>query len=233
MVWAGLATGGAVAAMLVAWMAVPESATFATGPQERRSVTLADGTRVWLAPGTRLAAQIGPFGRYVTVEHGEAAFDVVHQLRGFRVEAGDVAVVDRGTLFTVRHRAGRPITVTLAHGALTVEDRASDGALADPRPGQQVEIRDHAARVRSVNAEDALAWREGRLVFADTSLGDALAAFEDQGSGPIRLRDPGLAALRVSGAYAVADIESFLAALSSIHPVRWSRVGSGYEIGRR
>lgn len=231
--WAGLAALGAVAASLLFWVAQPQSAAFSTGPNERRSATLADGTRIWLAPGTRLVAQIGPFGRDVTLERGEAAFDVVHQQRGFRVEAGDVAVVDRGTLFSVRHRAGRPIRVTLAHGALTVLDRATESELAAPRPGQQVEVKDRAVELREVEAGDALAWREGRLIFSDASLGEAVAAFEDQGASPIRLRDPSLATLRVSGAYAAADIESFLSALSSIHPVRWSRSDTGYEIGRR
>jgi transmembrane sensor len=231
--WGGLATGGAALAALALWAVQPQTAAYATGPQERRTETLADGTRVWLAPGTRLASRIGPFGRQVTLERGEAAFDVVHELRGFRVEAGTVAVVDRGTLFTVRHRAGRPVTVTLAHGALRVDDRASDTVLAEPRPGEQVEIADGAVRLRTVDAADALAWREGRLVFADQTLDAALAAFRDQGAAPVRLRDPRLGNLRVSGAYAAADITSFLAALSSVHPVRWHRTGAGHEIERR
>lgn len=231
--WAGAVAGAAATAALLLWTTQPQTASFATSPKERRSVTLADGTQVWLAPGTRLAARIGPFGRAVRLEAGEAAFDVVHQWRGFRVEAGDVAVIDQGTLFTVRHRAGRPVVVTLAHGALRIDDRRSDAVLAEPRPGQQVEVRGGAARVRTVDAADALAWRDGRLVFADWSLGDAIAAFQDQGAASIRVRDLRLAELRVSGAYAAADVESFLAALESIHPVRWTRTASGYEIARR
>lgn len=231
--WGGLVTAGATAAALAFWLAQPQSASFETGPVERRDVVLADGSHLWLAPGTKLAARIGPFARQVTLERGEVVFDVVHQMRGFRVEADKVAVIDQGTLFSVRNRAGRPVTVTLAHGALRIDDRLRGAVLAQPRPGEQVLIRDGLTRVRRVEALDLLAWREGRLVFSDWSLEDALAAFEDQAGTSIHLRDAGLARLRVSGAYATTDIESFLAALSSIHPVRWTRTGHGYEIGRR
>lgn len=228
--WGGLALGSAAAAALALWFVQPESASFATA-QDRREVALVDGTHVWLAPNTRLSTRIGPFERQVTLEHGEAVFDVDHQWRGFAVDARDVSVVDKGTLFTVRNRPDRPVAVVLARGALEV--RQGNAMLAAPRPGEKVEVVHGQAQVQPVDADGALAWREGRLVFSGCSLEEALAAFADQGAPRVVLSDPALANLRVSGAYAVADLESFLSALSSIHPVRWTRTAKGYEIEPR
>lgn len=226
----GLAVSGMAAAVLTFWIAQPSQAGFATG-QGRREVALADGTRVWLAPHSRIQARIGPLGRHVKLESGEAVFDVVHQWRGFTVDARDVSVVDKGTLFTVRNRPDRPVAVVLARGALEV--RQGGATLAEPRPGERVEIVAGQAQVDEIDAEAAIAWREGRLVFSDCTLEEALFAFADQGAPRVTLDDPALAKLHVSGAYTVADLESFLSGLSSIHPLRWKRTGREYEIEPR
>ncbi len=230
--WGGGLAGAALAALALFWASQPVSTHYATGAGERRQIALADGSQVWLAPGTRLTARIGWFGRHSTVETGEAVFDVVHQLRDFRVDAGPMTVVDRGTLFAVRLREGAAPRVILARGAIAVHDRATNALLAEPAPGEAVELAAARAVTRHVDAEALLSWRDGRLTFADTPLRDAIAAFRAQGAA-IRLADPALGTLRISGAYAIGDVESFLSALASIHPVRWTRVAGGYAIERR
>lgn len=230
--WGGGLAGAALAALAVFWAGQPVTTRYATGAGERRQIALADGSQVWLAPGTRLTARIGWFSRHSTIEAGEAAFDVVHQLRDFSVEAGPMTVVDRGTLFAVRVREGATPRVVLARGAIAVHDRATNALLAEPAPGEAVELAGTRAVTRPVDAEALLSWRDGRLTFADTPLRDALVAFGEQGQ-TIRLGDPALATLRISGAYAIGDVESFLSALASIHPVRWTRVAGGYAIERR
>lgn len=229
--WGGGMAGAALAAVALFWFGQPVTTHYATGASERRMVALADGSQAWLAPGTRLTARIGWWSRSSTIDTGEAVFDVVHQWRGFAVEAGPITVVDRGTLFAVRLRDRAP-RVTLARGAVSIQDRNTGAVLAEPDPGQAVDVVQGRAVTRTVDAEGALSWREGRLTFADTPLRDAVAAFREQGY-TLRLADPDLGGLRISGAYAIADIESFLSALSSIHPVRWTRAADGYTIARR
>ncbi|EIZ80482.1 putative transmembrane sensor [Novosphingobium sp. Rr 2-17] len=230
--WGGGIATAALAVLAVFWLGQPVAQQYATGAGERRMVTLADGSRMWLAPATRLTTRIGWFERSSTIETGEAVFDVAHERRGFTVSAGPVAVIDRGTLFAVRLRPKTPVRVTLARGAVTVEDRSSAALLASPVPGEAVEVVGSRAITRRVDAESAMSWREGRLTFANTPLDEAVTAFAEQGMA-IRLADPGLGTLRISGAYTITDIEPFLSALSSIHPVRWSRVTGGYAIERR
>lgn len=229
--WGGGFVAAALSAFALFWFGQPVPTNYATGAGERRMVALADGSRAWLAPGTRMTARIGWWSRGTTIETGEAVFDVVHQLRGFSVEAGPITVVDRGTVFAVRLREGPP-RVILARGAVAIQDRGSGALIAEPAPGEAVEVVHGRSITRTVDAEGALAWREGRLNFANTPLRDAILAFRDQGYA-LHLADPALGALRISGAYAIDDVESFLNALSSIHPVRWTRAADGYTIAAR
>jgi transmembrane sensor len=231
--WAGGALAVASVAAFAFLVATPQVQDFATGPGERRVALLEDGTRVWLEPDTRLSASIGRLGRHVTLEHGEAAFDVVHQARGFTVAAGDVTVEDLGTLFDVAHRTDAPTMATLAHGSVTLRDPTSGETLATPRPGEQVEIFAGLVTTRTVDAAGAMAWREGRLIFSNTPLADALDALHHNGAAGVRLQDQRLGKLRISGAYSVADLDSFLDAVAALHPVRWQHTSQGYAIVRR
>jgi transmembrane sensor len=222
----GLVTAGVAAALL--WVGSVRDQSFVTGPHQREQVALADGSRAWLAPSSRLTWHSDPLGRHVTLA-GMAAFDVRHQWRAFTVDAGAVRTVDRGTLFSVADR-GNTVSVLLAHGGIVVEDRASHAVIATPGPGQRVEVGAQGATIEDVDARDALAWRGGRIVARNATLADIAARFAEQGAPPLHVADPRLAALRLSGSYAADDIEPFLQALASLYPVRWTRVGGGYEV---
>jgi ferric-dicitrate binding protein FerR (iron transport regulator) len=85
----------------------PQPRTFATGNGDRAELKLTDGTRIRMAPATRLrvAADYGVDRRDVYLE-GEAYFDVVHdEQRPFTVFAGNASAQDLGTQFTVRSYA--------------------------------------------------------------------------------------------------------------------------------
>lgn len=225
-------TGGAlaVAAAALFWFRSVDSAVFVTGPHARRTVTLADGTRAWLAPGSRIAVRTTPLARTVTL-HGEVAFDVRHEWRSFAVDAGGLRTLDRGTLFSVSDRHG--VSVLLARGSVSLQDRATGAVLAVPVPGQQVDVVGSSVTVSAVDAPAALAWRDGHVVAKDLPLAEVLARFAAQGAPPIDLKDAGLAALRISGSYASDDIEGFLTALATLYPVSWKADGAGYVVRRR
>src|SRR5687768_12263336 len=77
--------------------------TFATAVGQTDSVTLSDGTRVVLAPASRLTIAIdyNEKDRLVRLE-GEALFDVPHDdSKPFTVLAGLATIKDLGTTFTV------------------------------------------------------------------------------------------------------------------------------------
>ncbi len=100
------------------------------------SVTLSDGTRVLLGPGSRIAlsAGYGASSREVTLV-GEARFDVHHDAaRPFAVHAGSATFRDVGTVFTVHADASEGARVAVSEGAVAVQGDAS-GFIRDAAQG--------------------------------------------------------------------------------------------------
>lgn len=187
--WIGWAAGLAAAAALgfVTLRTPPADApqvagtptTHRTGIGVRDSVRLADGTRVILAPGSRLTVDpaYGRTTRAVSLE-GEAWFDVVHDdARPFSVWARDVIVRDIGTRFTVRAVTSAPVRVVVTEGAVGVrptpvadEVRLNAGDVASiPSVGTP-------SFARRAATEADTAWLQDRLVFAEAPMTEVTAA---------------------------------------------------------
>lgn len=229
--WPALGTAMAVACAALMWTGSTHDQRITAGPDGVRVATLVDGSRVWLTPGSSVALHTTLLDRSVALQ-GEALFDVQHERRSFAVTAGDVRVIDRGTLFSVAQRDQRT-SVILARGAIDIEDRQSGATIAQPHPGQQVAIDGAGAVVSAIDASAALSWREGRLVAENMPLSAVAARFEQLGGSRIRIVDPSIASLRVYGTYRPDDATRFLDAMAALYPIAWRRTGDGYEVRRR
>jgi FecR protein len=95
-----------------------------TGPQ---TVTLNDGSRVDLAPDSRLHVNaLEPKRIELDLEQGSATFDVRHITgRRFVVQVGRFDIVDVGTRFDVGLSGAGAITVSVEQGAVRIERRDS------------------------------------------------------------------------------------------------------------
>lgn len=229
----GLACAGACAglAAVAAWTMTVDEQRLAAPADRMASFALADGSRVWLTPGSAVTMRATLLDRAVRLQ-GEGTFDVRHERRPFAVTAGDVRVVDRGTLFSVARRDGQT-AVILARGAIDIEDSRSGAMIASPHPGQQVALAGDTATISDVDATAALAWREGRLVVQDQPLSTVAARLAQLSGTPIALRDPAIGTLRVYGTYRIGDAAQFLDAVAALYPVAWRRTERGYEVYRR
>ncbi|MCU7375140.1 FecR domain-containing protein [Paucibacter sp. O1-1] len=110
------------------WLAVDVYSTEVGGQQQ---VLLADGTRMSLNTQTRVRVELDTARRSVTLDAGEAMFEVAKDpLRPFVVHAGGNEVVAVGTVFTVRV-AGRgddrdaALSVVLVEGEVSVQPALS------------------------------------------------------------------------------------------------------------
>ncbi|MDL2320096.1 DUF4974 domain-containing protein [Alistipes sp. OttesenSCG-928-B03] len=135
------------------------------------SITLSDGTEVWLNSESRLSYPVAFTGsvRRVVLE-GEAYFEVAHGSRPFIVSVAGMEVEVLGTSFNVMSYATDDIRqVTLAEGSVRV--RAGDGE-AILAPGQQASFdrNDSSLRVDDVNAELYTAWKNGEFIFNNEDL---------------------------------------------------------------
>jgi len=64
------------------------------------------------------------------------------------------------------------------------------------------------------------AWREGRIVFENSLLSEAIAEVNRYGGAQIVLSDPSLGAFRISGVFRTAHPEGFVEAVTRVFPVR-------------
>jgi transmembrane sensor len=150
-----------------------DAVTYSTGIGETDSIALSDGTRVMLAPASRLVVQPG-YGtprRSVTLE-GEGLFDVPHDpARPFLVRAGGVEIRDLGTRFIVRADPAE-VRVVVVSGSVELLDTV-------PRSTRRLTLKaGEASTLGSRQAtpqpdrrtESDVAWVNGQLVFDNAPL---------------------------------------------------------------
>jgi transmembrane sensor len=240
---AGAALATAALVTFALWIARParQSEGFATAAAQRQSVKLADGTRVELNARTSLQVEIGPAERHVRLSAGEAFFSVTKDpARPFIVEtpAGSVRVT--GTVFNVRTETAAELNVTVVEGSVQVRPGETAGRQPDPRmlhagdrlttrPGGVVTVQSLA----SGEIEDELAWREGKIVFVDMPLPDAVARYAHYHGRKITVA-PSLADRHVSGQYALDDLAGFLRDLEDTQQVRVTTdLGGNMQVSAR
>lgn len=196
--------------------------TFSTVPGERRSVRLDDGSRIQLDTDTTVQARLGPDRRRLRLVRGQALFDVAHdRSRPFQVEAGSAVVTATGTRFDVRADNGR-VEVVLVEGGVTVEDGPTGRWRLTP--GQRIVTGTSArAVVVPVDVGQVLSWTEGRLVFAETPLADAVRDINRYGDRPVRIGSGVDSSTLISGAFDAGDSAAFAEAVAILHGLKVQR----------
>jgi transmembrane sensor len=212
-------------------------ASYVTGVGEQEVAALSDGSRVALNTDTALVVDYKPDIRQITLEHGEAMFDVAHNsARPFIVAAGDMRIRAVGTSFIVRRIDG-DVQVTLLKGKVAVRMVAGAGS-GGPKPTMLVPGERMTAAANAVAAidrpsiETVTAWRRGQIVFDETPLASAAAQLASYGGPRVIVTDPRIAATPVSGVFATDDAAEFAEAVAKLHGWRIEKVGSEYRIGR-
>lgn len=202
--------------------------TVATRPGERAQLTLADGTRVTLAPASTIRYSSDATGaeRAVTLT-GEAAFVVVHDAaHPFVVRAGGGEVRDVGTTFDVRAYPDDPqLDVVVQDG--TVDLRAAgDRTLPNQRLDRGERGRLTAGgvvRVTTVDPAHYLAWTTGRLVFDETPLEEVVRELTRWYGAQVVIADPTLRARDFTGSFDQEPLRDVLGLIAdAVHArVEW------------
>jgi transmembrane sensor len=205
---------------------------FATNVGERRQVTLADGSTVVLDAATEIRIRYDTKRRDIELRTGQAFFSVAHAPeRPFIVVAGDVQSRALGTRFAVGHRANREVAVTIVEGRVRVS-QAAPGRVAsavEVSGGQQVTFSEDAGLhpPLQVNAELATTWREGVVIYQGESLANVIADLNRYSRVPVRLEDPALGQLKVTGRWELAAIDQWVDGLARASGTRIKRSANG------
>ncbi len=201
------------------------SATYQTGIGERRTLVLADGSRLEMNTATRLRSRMSWLHRDIELEHGEAVFEVAHERwRPFRVHAGNLHISDIGTLFNVRHQVADGTSVAVLEGE--VEMRVGSrwlGEVLHAGFSRRLDAEGHWQSLEKIDAEPVWAWTRGQLLFDHTPLADVIKELERYHNLHFVLAEASLGRQTLSGRFDAADLQPFLQAVQSILPVRVQR----------
>ena len=143
---------------------------------ESYSITLADGTRVWVNALSSLkfpSSFEGSTERIVELI-GEGFFEVARDTaHPFRVKTGNQTIVVTGTSFNVEAYVGEVSRTTLCQGRVIVETSAGEPVLLNP--GQQLSVdKQGEVVVAEVNTDVFTAWIKGEYYFDNQTLEQVL-----------------------------------------------------------
>jgi transmembrane sensor len=205
--------------------------TFATANRERAELRLSDGTRIRLAPASRVQvpADYDEERRVVYLE-GEGYFEAKHDsTRPFTVYAGTAVARDLGTEFAVRSYAeDRAVQVVVRKGAVAM---SGVGRLGAGDVGR-LAIDGTASLTRGVAVNSLLGWLDGRLVFHDAPLRTVLDELRRWHDADVHLADPSLGSLPFTGVLTDASFRSSIKLVAGTLGLRVRHAGNRVTLDR-
>lgn len=216
---------------LLGW--VPNSYEHFETEQNISRITLSDGSEVELNSNSAISFFNFRDQRHVRLSSGEVYFHVTHDAdHPFVVSAGQGSITVTGTRFNVwKYQDNVVVTVTEGSVRVQSERQGNDSTLT---PGMQASFKpgDLKPKVISVDTQNALAWRDGKLILSDITLGEAVPLLNRYLDEPLLLADQGTADIRIGGVYSTRDIASLVKALPKVLPIKLEPQSDGTTLIR-
>lgn len=212
----------------------------------QRMVELEDHSRVALDAATRLRVRYTKDARLIELLNGQAQFSVAKDpARPFKVEAGDHTVIALGTVFTVEYvdsqisvamlegkvavlsqddSAGKiqppPVAVPPSGGTTRSGNPQAPGGIIELKAGEALRVQGsgRAMIIPKADLEAATAWREGKVIFHEEPLGEAVRRLNRYSQLQIEIDDGDLAAMQVSGVFEAGNAQAFVEAVQAYLP---------------
>jgi transmembrane sensor len=226
----------------------PSADDIKTSVGEQRSVTLADGSVVFLNTNSELRLHWTKSERRIDLLRGEARFQVAkNSARPFVVATQEATVRAVGTVFNIR--TGEAITqVAVLEGRVEVnviprvQEENNDPTRGTGRRAAQMTSdlllaagQRAAVTRRGVEPnvgppiERVAAWTERRLVFRGEPLSAVVAEFNRYRLQALIVDDQSLAEIRINGVFDLDDPASLVAYLRNFESVQVEQRGDGSE----
>ncbi|MBL8268768.1 FecR family protein [Steroidobacter sp.] len=222
--WLGLCAGIVAVSVALLFPRGEPDRVFTTAVGEQRTEMLSDGSTLRLNTNSSVKVRMTSRRREVDLESGEAAFDVAKEpARPFVVNAADGAVTAVGTRFLV-NTSEHKVAVTLLEGRVRI-DRESRREVEQLVPGQQAVYDAGASGIlrRNVDVAAVSSWLSGRLEFRGVALAAAVDEANRYSTRKVRIGDPRINQVSVSGSFRTGDVEAMVAAFEALFPLRAQR----------
>ncbi|EDM35837.1 putative anti-sigma factor [Pedobacter sp. BAL39] len=177
--------------------------TLHTGNGQNYKIILQDGTTVWLNARSSLSYPVSfnAAGERIVKLSGEAYFEVHKNARSpFKVitETEEVRVL--GTHFNLKAYPGQAVRqTTLLEGSIEVSNLGRPGLKKTLKPGQQLSSDNNLSVVTEVDADDAIAWKEGLFYFNDQRLDVIMQDISRWYNVPVVFSDESVKSILYSG----------------------------------
>ncbi len=141
-------------------------------------LTLSDGTRIWVNSQSKLKYPKTFIGETRSIEliEGEIYLEVAHNKeRPFTVQTKEGIVKVLGTSFNIRaYQDEIKSYVTLVKGSISLRHKFEETLEVILKPGEQAEQIDvnHTIKVKQVDIEPIIAWKNGNFIFAADRMED-------------------------------------------------------------
>jgi len=233
-----------------------EGRTYVTGHGQQQTIRLADGSVLRLNSDSEARVHFSETERRVELRAGQALFEVAHEpRRAFRVLADGISIVAVGTQFDV-YRQPNATVVTVVEGKVAVlpsaegfsGPRSAGAATAASIPlgeGEQLRVERRSQRPKvtklgsasgkeaTANVNEAVAWVRQQIIFEQKSLAEVADEFNRYGEVPIRIDDPELSHMQVSGIFSVYDTDAFIRFLQRLEGVTVQTTPTGVHVTRQ
>jgi len=199
---------------------------YSTQLGEVRAIQLPDGSSLTLGAYSHAAVKLAANERRVTLERGEAYFEVAKDAdRPFFVDAQSASVRVVGTRFDVRLGTSH-VRIAVDEGAVAVNNRS-----AAVNGGQRIDVLPNGTLTEPTRIDEGqvAAWREGHLVYEGAPLSEVVADLSRYRAAVI-LKSPAAGELRVTAGLRVEQIDQFVDRLPDILPVRVTRTAEAITI---
>ncbi|TPG52236.1 FecR family protein [Sphingomonas glacialis] len=209
-----------------------KNGNYSTRIGQIRQQRLTDGSTMILDTNSRVDVALSDTARAVRLLSGRARFDVAHDAaRPFIVEAAGHAVTAKGTVFDVFIDRGS-LRVDLLRGKVDVTQAAAGAAhMIAGQTLRTTTPRTPATIAPLRKGEDQ--WTSGMLGFDKTPLADLLEQTNRYSKTKIRLAEPNLGSLLVTGAFRPLPINQLAAGIAAAFSLRADHTPNGDIVLRR
>ncbi|MEP9402375.1 FecR family protein [Sphingomonas silueang] len=219
-----MAVAAGVAALLLAptgWRMVAPAPTrqqeYASAVAQPRTIALPDGSQMTLDAASRVAIAFGGT-RDLSLAEGAARFDVRHDAdRPFRVHVGDTTMTALGTVFSAERLTGSS-ELRVFRGRVRLDVPGQAPVVVDA--GRYARIGADGITLRMIGDTDRTAWRDRWLDGDAIPLATALTRLQRYSVVPIRLADPALGTLPITGRFRLDGSGQSLRLIASLYDLR-------------
>lgn len=201
---------------------------------QRASLTLSDGTKVWLNSRSSLSypARFSAKKRNVQLR-GEGYFEVTRNEKApFIVEAGSIHVRVLGTRFNIKNYQNEPAAVTLTEGKVEVITSGTDRKVI-LKPNEQVSYSEESGwtQVCLVNANAVSSWTRGEAAYIHKRLDEIISDLERKFNVHIEIKDKELASEIFNCRYKEnATLDQIFSLLKNTRNLDYTREGDRIQI---